>query len=96
MSSLSVRLPDDLDRRLEAEAQRDRTSRSELAREAIAELLRRRERERFLSELVAEARQITEEGEGEYLVEDQLLVDNEAMEIAEGAPEDPGSERWWR
>ena len=96
MSSLSIRLPDDLDRRLEAEAQRDSSSRSELAREAIAEFLKRRERERFLRELVEEARQVHEEGEGDYVVDEELQVDNEAMEIAEGARDDPGSERWWR
>jgi hypothetical protein len=57
-------------------------SRSELAREAIADYLERRERERFLRELVDEARQVMDQPE--RLDGDWMRVDKEALEIAEG------------
>lgn len=92
MSSFSVRLSADLDRRLEQEAQREHMSRSELAREAIADYLERRERERFLRELVDEARQVMDQPQ--RLDEEWMRVDNEALEVAEGGGGD--TVRWWR
>lgn len=56
VSALSWRPPDDLDERLAAEAALEGKPRSEVAREAISDYLARRERGRFMADLVAEAR----------------------------------------
>lgn len=56
MAALSVRLPEELEARLNEEARREGLGRSELAREAIADFLERKERERVLASFVAEAR----------------------------------------
>ncbi len=73
MASLSLRLMDDIGQRLAQEAQAEGKSRSEVARAAIAELLDRRERERFMAEMVEEMRQAYADPE----------IRREALEIAE-------------
>lgn len=102
MPALSLRLPEDLDHRLEEEAHREGLPRSEVARNAISDYLTRREKERFMAELVAEARiAYTDEAirrEAVELAEDFVETDNEALDAAEGRkPGDPWSEeRWWK
>jgi predicted DNA-binding protein len=99
MATLSIRLTDELEEKLDQEARMAGTNRSELVREAVAEFLRRREHERFIAELVEEARLLKGDSETLRLVEEWLPIDNEAMEIAEGGPREPGSheeEPWWR
>lgn len=54
MSTLSIRFPDDLERKLEEEARHARKGRSELVREAVREYVQRREQERFMQDMVAE------------------------------------------
>jgi predicted transcriptional regulator len=105
VGALSLRLPDDLDERLGSEAALEGKSRSEVAREAIADYLARRERHRFMAELVAEAKSgyadagVRAEALG--IAEDFLPLDNEALDRAEGRksgeprPEELG-ERWWK
>jgi predicted transcriptional regulator len=103
MDNLSLRLPDDVQRRLEAEAKLTHRKRSEVAREAIAEYLHRQERDRFIAEFMAEARAYAKDPrarrESRELAEEWLVADNEALDIAEGRepgepwPED--NERWW-
>lgn len=104
MDNLSLRLPEDLQERLAAEAKRAHKKRSELAREAIADYLHRQERDRFIAEFMAEARAFAKDPkarrEAQELAEEGLLSDNEALDIAEGrAPGEPWSkeqdERWW-
>ncbi|WP_256360923.1 ribbon-helix-helix protein, CopG family [Methylomonas koyamae] len=56
MPAISLRLPDDVEANLKAEAQLEGKSQSEIARLAITEYLARRERERFMAEMVAEVR----------------------------------------
>jgi len=100
MSAISLRLPDDFDTRLEEEARLQGKTRSEVARQAIAEFLERRERERFMAELVEEARrayadpairkealEIANDTVDDGL--DQVIADERAAGI------DPG-EKWWR
>jgi len=103
MPALSLRLPEDLDRRLEEEAHREGLPRSEVARQAISDYLARRERERFMSELVSEARAAytddTLRREALEMAEDFLESDNEALDKAEGRkPGEPErhEERWWK
>ena len=87
MSSLSVRLPDELESKLDEEARRAGVARSELARSAIAEFLERKERERYIAAFVAEAQvaytdpKIRREALG--LAEEALPLDNEGLRVAE-------------
>lgn len=98
MGAISIRVPDELEARLNREADLAGRPRSEVVREAIAELVARRERERFLAEYVAEARagygEPTLRAEALTLAEEALALDNEALANAEGqaALEEP----WWR
>lgn len=100
MSALSLRLPDEFDARLEEEARLEGKTRSEIARQAIAEFLERREKERFMAELVEEARRAYADPE---IRREALEIANENVDdgldavIAEerAAGIDPG-EKWWR
>jgi len=96
MGTLSIRLSDDIEVKLEQEARLRETNRSEVAREAIDDYLRRRERERFMAEIVEAARHLKGDPETLRLVEEWLPIDNEAMELAEGRqPGAPEDEPWW-
>lgn len=105
MPALSLRLPEDLDHRLEQEAHREGLPRSEVVRQAINDYLARRERERFMAELVSAAKAMVQNPEAlrenRELTEEFLPLDNEALDIAEGRkagepwPEEP-DKRWWK
>lgn len=104
MPALSLRLPDDLDHRLAEEAEREGRPRSEIARQAIVDYLARRERERFMAELVAEARagygNEAIRREAIELAEDGVEIGNEVLDRVEGkkagesGPEE--DQRWWK
>ena len=101
MPALSLRLPEDLDHRLDEEARREGLPRSEVARQAISEFLTRREKERFMAELVAEARagyaNEVVRREALDIAEGGVVTGNEALDVAEGR--EPGEEeggRWWK
>lgn len=104
MAAISLRLPEDLDHRLGEEARLEGVPRSEVARKAISEFLARREKERFMAELVAEARSgYANEAvlrEALEIAEDGIITGNEALDLAEGrkagesSPEEQ-DERWW-
>lgn len=100
MGALSLRLPDDLEARLAEEAGREGRPRSEVAREAIAEYLARRERERFMGELVAEARAgyADEVGrdEARELAEAFQQAENEALATVEAGEAQDGKTPWWK
>jgi predicted transcriptional regulator len=87
MAGLSLRLPEELETRLDAEARREGVGRSEIARTAIAEFLDRRQRERYIAAFVAEARAAysdAEISEGALaLAEEALPLDNEGLRVAE-------------
>jgi predicted transcriptional regulator len=89
MGALSLRLPDDLEARLEAEAGREGVARSEVARMAIQEFLDRKERERFVAAFVAEARAAYADPairkEALAIAGEALPLDNEALDLAERA-----------
>lgn len=105
MPALSLRLPEDLDQRLETEARIEQQPRSEVVRIAIVDYLARRERERFMAELVAEARtayaDVSIRNDAMEMAEEGLSTSNEAMDIAE---KDTSSlsltanqtEKWWK
>jgi metal-responsive CopG/Arc/MetJ family transcriptional regulator len=105
MGTLSIRLPEELDEKLEQEARLLHKKRSELAREAIAEYIEARERERFMGEFIAEARAVygdeTLRREAQEIAEEFLPFDNEALDAAEGRkpgkslPEEKDN-KWWK
>src|ERR1700674_2132891 len=88
MPALSLRLPEDLDHRLGDEARLEGLPRSEVVRQAISDFLARREKERFMAELVAAAKAMSQNAaamrESRELAEEFLPLDNEALDIAEG------------
>jgi predicted DNA-binding protein len=88
MGALSLRIPDELEARLDAEAQLEGVPRSEIARTALEGFLEIRERERTLAAYVAEARAIYGDpsalAETQALADEAIPTDNEALEIAEG------------
>ena len=82
MSTVSIRLPDDLDLILNRESERTRRPKSEIARDAIADYLTRMERDRFLADIARAAR---DRGDTEALsfAAEALWTDNEALELTE-------------
>jgi predicted transcriptional regulator len=105
MAAISLRLPEDLAAKLEAEASICDKPRSEVMRDALAEYLARREKERFMAEFLAEASKgyanPAIRREAVELAEESLPLDNQALDAAEGRapgepwPEEQG-ERWWK
>jgi predicted DNA-binding protein len=87
MSVLSLRLPEDLEAKLEEQARLSKRPRSELAREAIADYLARLERERFLSSLETAARNLASDPrsnrEALSTAEQFLPLENEALALGE-------------
>ena len=83
MPLVSIRLPDDVEARLTREAERTQRPKSEIARDAIVDYLRRAERDRFLADIARAART---RGDDEALATaaEALPFDNEALDIGEG------------
>ena len=105
MAAFSLRLPHELERRLGEEARHCGQPRSELIREALEELLRRREQERFMAGLVAAAEALTSDASARAESLDVAAVflsaDSEALALAEEAasqdqPAQPAPQPWWR
>ncbi len=105
MSTLTLRLPDELDARLNRLAALEDKSRSELARAALEQYLRDQERERLMAGMEAAFRVLATNpdarAESIAIAEEFLPLDNEALDIAEGRkpgepwPEELG-EIWWK
>lgn len=99
MSNISIRLPDELEARLDREARLAGKKRSELAREAIVSYLSRRERARFIGEMAQEARALYSDPahqDGNRDVAGEGLED--WLESIEQEERDAGvdpDERWW-
>ena len=105
MPALSLRLPEDLDQRLEIEARIEQQPRSEVVRIAIVDYLTRRERERFMAELVAEARTAYADAsirkEAMDMAEESITASNEALAGAEKGTSALSlsadqTEKWWK
>lgn len=105
MPALSLRLPKDLDHRLEDEARLERLPRSEVVRIAIVDYLARRERERFMAELVAEAHTTYTDDSircaALEMAEEGMATSDEALDIAErrkpdGSRSSKPTEKWWK
>jgi metal-responsive CopG/Arc/MetJ family transcriptional regulator len=82
MSILSMRLDEELERQLTLEAERERKSRSEVVREALASYLRDREQRRFQDDIVRAMRGI-DPHEARAMAEEALPLDNESLKLAE-------------
>ncbi len=105
MSTLTLRLPDNMDQQLNELAARKQLNRSEVARTALEQYLREQERERLMSEMVAAFRVLATNPEARAesiaIAEEFLPLDNEALDIAEGRkPGEPWPEElgdiWWK
>lgn len=99
MSTLSIRLSKELYSRLSEESRIAKEPKSLLARDALADFLKRRQRERLVAELARAAAAMNAE-EAAALAAEALPLDNEALAVAEGRqasdewPED--LDRKWR
>ena len=95
MAGFSLRLPEDLESRLDEEARREGMARSEIARTAIAEFLERKERQRYIAAFVAEARAAYADPkirkEALALAEEAVPLDNEGLRVAESRGQYGGS-----
>ncbi|WP_094556833.1 ribbon-helix-helix protein, CopG family [Synechococcus sp. 1G10] len=104
MGAVSLRLPEDLERKLSQEASLSGQPRSQLIREALEALLSRRERERLEAALVAAARVLASDpaacAEALATAADFLPAENEATERAETDAVSGGADAvdgpWWR
>jgi predicted transcriptional regulator len=105
MATLSLRLPDNLDRQLSALAEQTHLNRSDLARMALEKYLREQAQERQMAEMESAFRFLATDPEARAesiaIAEEFLPLDNEALDIAEGRkpgepwPEELG-EIWWK
>ncbi|MEA5446243.1 ribbon-helix-helix protein, CopG family [Gammaproteobacteria bacterium AB-CW1] len=94
---LNVRLPQDLEARLEAEARRSQRSRSALVRDAIGAYLAERERQRFMEAMGRAARAVGDDAssarESREMAEAFLDLENE---VSEPPGEYDAGDPWWR
>lgn len=101
MSNLSVRLPDEVESGLEREAEISGKNRSDLVRDAIGEYLTRRDRDRFMDEMVRAAKALYSNPdavkEAREIQADFDAVDNsiEMIEAEERAAGIDPNEKWW-
>lgn len=89
MSALSLRISQELEKRLDLEAREAGVPRSEVARTAIESYLDRAERKRFLEGFIAEAHSTYGDAASREellsIAEEALPVDDEALALVEPA-----------
>lgn len=105
MATLTLRLPDDLDRQLTVLAAQTHQNRSELARTALEKFLRDQEREQLLAGMVEAFRFLATNpdarAESIAIAEEFAVADSEALDISEGrkpgetSPFEPEAQ-WWK
>lgn len=101
MGNLSVRLTEEVERGLDRETELSGKSRSDLVREAIGEYLTRKERERFMAEMVAAAKALYSDPEARKEAR-EIQADFDAIDTSidrlideeRAAGIDP-DEKWW-
>ncbi len=104
MVALSLRLSEELERKLSQEASLSGQPRSQLIREALETLLAQRERQRAETALMAAARVLADDPaarqEALAVAADFLAADNEALARVEAAEAHTAGEAqeaaWWR
>jgi metal-responsive CopG/Arc/MetJ family transcriptional regulator len=87
MRTLSIRIPDELDNRLQRESRRAHRKRSELVREALGRYLEEAERRRFMERMVRAAEALRDDPEVRTVGEEFAIAEAEALRRAE-APEE--------
>ncbi len=96
VDAISLRLPEDLERQLSDEARLSGLPRSQVMRQALEDLISRREYERFVARMIAAAKALAAahnaHAEALAVAADFLPAENEALEQAEGA----GVRSGWR
>ena len=94
MTTLNIRLTDQIEQQLAEEARRENKTRSEIARDALTWYLTEIEKKRFMNQLLEEAREAYANKnirrEAMEIAEEFLPLENEILENAE-----PG-EKWWK
>lgn len=97
MSTISIRLSEELERRLDEEARAAHKRRSEVVRDALSEYIERRERDRLRAEIGAAARALATEpaaqAEVHRIAEEFAASDRDALRIAD--PPAGADEKWW-
>jgi predicted transcriptional regulator len=100
MTAISLRLPDDIEANLKAEAQLEGKTQSEIARQAITEYLARREKERFMAKMVAAGRALAADpqarAESREIAEDLVDEGLDAIVAAERAAGIDPDAKWWK
>lgn len=105
MTTLNIRLTEQIEQRLTEEAERENKTRSEIARDALTWYLTEIEKKRFMDQLLEEARSAYANTnirqEAQAIAEEFLPLENEILERAEdpisGNLTTAGlSEKWWK
>ncbi|MCP5252819.1 MAG: ribbon-helix-helix protein, CopG family [Burkholderiales bacterium] len=105
MTTLNIRLTEQIEQRLSEEAERENKTRSEIARDALNWYLLEIEKKRFMNQLLEEARTAYADNnirqEALDIAEEFLSLDGEIPEKTDNsAPADPSnpesSEKWWK
>jgi predicted transcriptional regulator len=100
MTAISLRLPDRIEAQLKEEARVEGKTQSEIARLAITEYLARREKERFMAEMVAAGRALAADpqawAEAREIAEDLADEGLDAIIAAERTAGIDPDEKWWR
>ena len=105
MTTLNIRLTEQIEQRLTEEAARENKTRSEIARDALDWYLLEIEKKRFMDQLLEEARSgyaiESIRQEAQAIAEEFLPVENEMLENVEGRtpgdlPHTESPEKWWK
>ncbi len=105
MTTLNIRLTEQIEQRLSEEAERENKTRSEIARDALNWYLLEIEKKRFMDQLLEEARAAYSNEsirqEAQAIAEEFLPIENEMLENAEGRisgdlPQTESSGKWWK
>lgn len=105
MTTLNIRLTEQIEQRLSEEAERENKTRSEIARDALNWYLLEIEKKRFMDQLLEEARTAYSNEsirqEARAIAEEFLPIENEVLENVEGRisgdlPQTESSEKWWK
>ena len=105
MTTLNIRLTDQIEQQLAEEARRKNKTRSEIARDALTWYLTEIEKKRFMEQLLEEARTAyaidSIRQEAQAIAEEFLPIENEMLEHVEGRksgdlPQTESAEKWWK
>jgi predicted transcriptional regulator len=105
MTTLNIRLTEQIEQRLSEEAERENKTRSEIARDALNWYLLEIEKKRFMDQLLEEARTAYSNEsirqEAQAIAEEFLPIENEILENVESRisgdlPQTESSGKWWK